>query len=100
MKTLFGPFTREDADLVDGSDNEQFVSQHDLLRELSIHQSSLLPVKLRKRLFIEITENDLPSWLMEHKQQPTNAQLLSITTGLYSLVFSVKLKVNKSLLSS
>ncbi|XP_059623799.1 probable disease resistance protein At5g66900 [Cornus florida] len=70
--------TRKDASEVDGG--EHFVMQHDLLRELAIHQSSQEPVEQRKRLIMEIRGNDLPKWSIEQMQKPLQAQLLSITT--------------------
>ncbi|XP_059623794.1 probable disease resistance protein At5g66900 isoform X1 [Cornus florida] len=70
--------TRKDAIEVDG--NEHFVTQHDLLRELAIHQSSLEPVEQRKRLIIDVRGNDLPNWSIEQMQQPFRAHLLSIST--------------------
>uniref|UniRef100_A0A5B6YTU2 RPW8 domain-containing protein n=1 Tax=Davidia involucrata TaxID=16924 RepID=A0A5B6YTU2_DAVIN len=72
-------FTRKDASDVDDYYNEHFVVQHDLLRELAIHQSSQEPIERRKRLIMDIRGNDLPKW--SHKmQQPIRACLLSIST--------------------
>ncbi|KAJ4714947.1 Disease resistance protein [Melia azedarach] len=71
--------TRENA-TDDGSYNNHFVMQHDLLRELTIHQSMLEPIEQRKRLIVDISGNKFPKW-WEQKQQPINARLLSITTG-------------------
>ncbi|XP_044470007.1 probable disease resistance protein At5g66900 [Mangifera indica] len=64
----------------EGSYHDHFVVQHDLLRELIIHQSMLGPVEKMKRLFIEISGNNFPEWWLEQKSQPVNARLLSITT--------------------
>ncbi|XP_024007632.1 probable disease resistance protein At5g66910 [Eutrema salsugineum] len=60
----------------DGYYNELLVTQHDLLRELSIHKSELETILERKRLNLEIHEDDYP--LMDH---PVKARLLSISTG-------------------
>ncbi|KAA8531757.1 hypothetical protein F0562_006526 [Nyssa sinensis] len=66
-------FTRNDARDVDVCNNEDFVVQHDLLRDLAIHQSREGPIEQRKRLIIDIRENYLPT-------QPIHARLLSIST--------------------
>ncbi|XP_059456168.1 probable disease resistance protein At5g66900 [Corylus avellana] len=70
--------TRKNVSAVDNC--EDFVLQHDLLRELAIHQSSLEPIEQRKRLIMDISGNNLPKWWTEQRQQPINAQLLSIST--------------------
>ncbi|KAG6664182.1 hypothetical protein CIPAW_02G074900 [Carya illinoinensis] len=72
--------TRQDASLVGSHCNEDFVLQHDLLRELAIHQCSQEPIEQRKRLIIDINGNNIPKWWMEQRLQPINAQLLSIST--------------------
>ncbi|KAG7991166.1 hypothetical protein I3843_02G061700 [Carya illinoinensis] len=72
--------TRQDASLVGSHCNEHFVLQHDLLRELAIHQCSQEPIEQRKRLIIDINGNNIPKWWMEQRLQPINAQLLSIST--------------------
>ncbi|XP_059456250.1 probable disease resistance protein At5g66900 [Corylus avellana] len=59
--------------------SEDFVLQHDLLRELAVHQSSQEPIEQTKRLIIDIRGNNLPNWWME-KRQPIGAHLLSIST--------------------
>ncbi|XP_050271360.1 probable disease resistance protein At5g66900 [Quercus robur] len=58
--------------------NEEFVTQHDLLRELAIQLSSQKPIIERTRLIVDIRENNLPDWWM--KPQLINARLLSIST--------------------
>ncbi|XP_059456169.1 probable disease resistance protein At5g66900 [Corylus avellana] len=70
--------TRKNVSAVDNC--EAFVLQHDLLRELAIHQSSLEAIEQRKRLIMDISGNNLPKWWTEQRQQPINAQLLSIST--------------------
>lgn len=73
---------RKDVKEVDGYYSEHFVTQHDLLRDLAIHQSSSDPIGQRKRLIVEFSGDDLPKWWKEQKEKPTNARLLSISTGL------------------
>ncbi|CAN6698415.1 unnamed protein product [Malus baccata var. baccata] len=64
----------------DGYYTEHFVTQHDMLRELAIHQASQDPIDQRKRLVINICGDNLPKWLTEQKYQPFKARLLSIST--------------------
>ncbi|KAG6729376.1 hypothetical protein I3842_01G025700 [Carya illinoinensis] len=71
---------RQDGSLVGSHCSEDFVLQHDLLRELAIHQCSQEPIEQRKRLIIDISGNNFPKWWMEQRLQPINAQLLSIST--------------------
>ncbi|XVF61879.1 hypothetical protein PTKIN_Ptkin08bG0169800 [Pterospermum kingtungense] len=71
---------RKDASEADGSYNNHFTTQHDLLRELAIYQSSLDPVEKRKRLIVEVSGNKFPDWWLEEKLQPLGARLLSIST--------------------
>ncbi|XP_062156398.1 probable disease resistance protein At5g66900 [Alnus glutinosa] len=70
---------RKDTSDVGNYYSEDFVLQHDLLRELAIHQSSQEPIEQRKRLIMDISGNNLPKWT-EQKQQPLGARLLSIST--------------------
>ncbi|XP_030973761.1 probable disease resistance protein At5g66900 isoform X2 [Quercus lobata] len=72
--------TRKDASEVKSYYNEDFVTQHNILRELALHQSSQEPIGQRKRLIMNISGTNLPKWWMEQKQQPINARLLSIST--------------------
>ncbi|XP_050291610.1 probable disease resistance protein At5g66900 [Quercus robur] len=60
--------------------NDDFVTQHDILRELAMHQSSREPIGQRSRLIINISKNSPPKWWTEQKQQLINAHLLSIST--------------------
>ncbi|KAK4584481.1 hypothetical protein RGQ29_022278 [Quercus rubra] len=60
--------------------NEDFVTQHDILRELAMHQSSRESIGQRSRLIINISGNNLPKWWTEQKQQLISARLLSIST--------------------
>ncbi|XP_059670915.1 probable disease resistance protein At5g66900 [Cornus florida] len=75
-------FCLEDANEIDGYNNEHFVTQHYLLRELAIHQSSQKSVEQREKLIMVIRGNDLPNWSNDNEQkQPTfDACLLSIST--------------------
>ncbi|XP_068331948.1 probable disease resistance protein At5g66900 [Pyrus communis] len=64
----------------DGYYTEHFVTQHDMLRELAIHQASQDPIEHRKRLFINICGDKIPKWWTEQKYQAIKAPLLSIST--------------------
>ncbi|KAB2617911.1 disease resistance protein [Pyrus ussuriensis x Pyrus communis] len=64
----------------DGYYTEHFVTQHDMLRELAIHQASQGPLEHRERLFINICGDKLPKWLIEQKCEAIKARLLSIST--------------------
>ncbi|KAM3709373.1 hypothetical protein ACJW31_02G167500 [Castanea mollissima] len=69
--------SRKDASEVNNYYNEDFVTQHDILRELAIGK--------RQRLIINISKNNPPKWWTEQKQQLYNARLLSISTNEFSL---------------
>nr|POE89714.1 putative disease resistance protein [Quercus suber] len=71
---------RKDVSEVKSYYNEDFVTQHDILRELAMHESSQEPIEQRARLIMNISENKLPKWWTEQKQQLINARLLSIST--------------------
>ncbi|GJW91445.1 probable disease resistance protein [Tanacetum coccineum] len=71
---------RKDASELEGYCNEHFVTQHDLLRELAIHLSSQEPIAHRKRVLIEFSGNNVPTWCINQTQEPIAARLLSITT--------------------
>ncbi|KAG6666339.1 hypothetical protein CIPAW_01G024800 [Carya illinoinensis] len=74
--------TRQDVSEVGSYCSEDFVLQHDLLRELAIHQCRKEPFEQRKRLIIDISGNiNIPKWWTEEREQPIDAQLLSISTG-------------------
>ncbi|KAK9076980.1 hypothetical protein SSX86_005315 [Deinandra increscens subsp. villosa] len=62
--------------------DHQFVTQHDLLRELAIHLSSKpeVPITHRKRLIINARGKDLPMSIMQ-VQEPMQACIMSISTG-------------------
>ncbi|KAG7993775.1 hypothetical protein I3843_01G022600 [Carya illinoinensis] len=72
--------TRQDASEVGSYCSEDFVLQHDLLRELAIHQCSQEPIEKRKKLILDINGNNLPKWWTEQKQQHISSHLLSIST--------------------
>ncbi|CAA7056902.1 unnamed protein product [Microthlaspi erraticum] len=63
----------------DGFYNEFLVTQHDILRELAIHQSEPEAILERKRLNLEIKEDNFPEWCLD-LNQPIKARLLSIST--------------------
>ncbi|KAJ4828380.1 hypothetical protein Tsubulata_017836 [Turnera subulata] len=62
-----------------GCYHQQFVMQHDLLRELAIHQINAQSAEYRKRLVVEISGNKVPDWWVKQKHL-ISAQLLSIST--------------------
>ena len=85
----FHSYSRKDASDVSGYYHEHFAMQHDLLRELAIHQSSQEPIEQRKRFIVDIRGNDLPRWWIEQGQHPIHARLVSLSTGLLSCVFEM-----------
>ncbi|KAG6729371.1 hypothetical protein I3842_01G025200 [Carya illinoinensis] len=72
--------TRRDASEVGRYYAEDFVLQHDLLRELAIHQCRQEPIEKRKNLILDISGNNLPKWWTEQKQQHISSHLLSISS--------------------
>ncbi|KAD4179632.1 hypothetical protein E3N88_28223 [Mikania micrantha] len=72
------PRTTVDGDLV----NQQYVTQHDLLRELAIHLSNKpdVPIAQRKRLIIAARGEDLPASVL-NIQEPMQARIMSVSTG-------------------
>uniref|UniRef100_A0A2P2JH99 Leucine-rich repeat-containing protein n=2 Tax=Rhizophora mucronata TaxID=61149 RepID=A0A2P2JH99_RHIMU len=71
---------RKDSSDSDGSYTEHFATQHDILRELAILQSSTESIEHRKRIFLHIPGNNVPEWWKEEKQLFINGNLLSICT--------------------
>ena len=69
--------------------SEHFVTLHNMLRELAIHQSRQDPQTQRKRLFLEFNEKNLCVWWNELNERTFHARLVSITTG-WSLSISFK----------
>uniref|UniRef100_A0A2N9GDK7 RPW8 domain-containing protein n=1 Tax=Fagus sylvatica TaxID=28930 RepID=A0A2N9GDK7_FAGSY len=72
--------TSKDASKINNYYNEDFVTQHDLLRELAMYESSQGPEGQRQRLIMDISGDTLPNWCTEQDQQFINAHLLSIST--------------------
>ncbi|XP_004288074.1 PREDICTED: probable disease resistance protein At5g66900 [Fragaria vesca subsp. vesca] len=72
--------TRKDKLQGDGYYTEHFVTQHDLLRELAIYESTLEDTEQRERLIINISKDNFPKWWREQKYQCMKARLLSIST--------------------
>ncbi|KAF3438919.1 hypothetical protein FNV43_RR17194 [Rhamnella rubrinervis] len=72
--------TRKDMKEVDGYYNKHFVTQHDLLRDLTMHQSSNDPGQW-KRLNIDLRgKNQLPNWWDKRKEKSFSARLLTISS--------------------
>ncbi|XP_006338226.1 probable disease resistance protein At5g66900 isoform X2 [Solanum tuberosum] len=71
---------RQDARAVLGLHNLHYIQQHDMLRELVIHQCDEKPVEERMRIYINIKGNDFPRWWFEQRLQPLQAEVLSIVT--------------------
>ncbi|KVI01725.1 Disease resistance protein [Cynara cardunculus var. scolymus] len=59
---------------------QQFVTQHDLLRQLAINLSSKVALAQRTRLIISAHGEDLPTSISKVKE-PMQARILSISTG-------------------
>ncbi|KAK4262262.1 hypothetical protein QN277_027844 [Acacia crassicarpa] len=57
--------------------SNHFIMQHDLLRELAIYQSNQEPFERRRRLMVDINENN-PQWRLEEQQPGIAARMLSI----------------------
>ncbi|XP_004232056.1 probable disease resistance protein At5g66900 [Solanum lycopersicum] len=71
---------RQDARAVLGLHNLHYIQQHDMLRELVIHQCDEKPVEERMRIYINIKGNEFPRWWFEQRLQPLQAEVLSIVT--------------------
>ncbi|KAK9902981.1 hypothetical protein M0R45_001372 [Rubus argutus] len=68
--------------------SEYFVTQHEMLRELAIHQTRLLgPIEERERLIMHICGDNFQKWQKQQVCQPMKARLLAISTD---RVFSMK----------
>ncbi|KAL6222538.1 hypothetical protein ACLB2K_005930 [Fragaria x ananassa] len=60
---------------------EHYLTQHDLLRDLAIHQANEGPRKQRETLIIDIQGNKFPKWWKDQMDQPfEEARLVSIST--------------------
>ncbi|ONH96585.1 hypothetical protein PRUPE_7G138500 [Prunus persica] len=79
-RNLANLVTRNGKMELDSYYNEHFVTQHDMLRNLAIHQTGQDIIGQRKRLIIDICGDNLPNWWKEHKNKPKKTRLLSIST--------------------
>ncbi|EEF40015.1 Disease resistance protein ADR1, putative [Ricinus communis] len=86
VANLYELSTRNLIDLVvtrkdrNGSYNQHFVIQHDLLRELAIRQNSFESFEQTKRLVLDTSAGDASNWWMGQKQPSIVCRLLSIST--------------------
>ncbi|CAL8170835.1 unnamed protein product [Prunus armeniaca] len=72
-------------EMVDDYYIEHFVTQHDMLRQLAVYNAKQDPIEQRKKLIVDISEDNEPKWLTEQKSQPIKARLLSISSdGVFS----------------
>ncbi|KAL6139645.1 hypothetical protein ACLB2K_057947 [Fragaria x ananassa] len=78
--------TRKDKIDEDGYRKGDYVTLHDLLKELTIQHSGIGPEEQRTRLIVDIRGNNIPKWW--RKQKHLQARLLSVSTD---SVFSKKL---------
>lgn len=62
--------------------SEISVIQHDVLRDLSIHLANHGNVNERKRLLMPRREAEVPKEWVRNADQPFNAQIVSIHTGI------------------
>lgn len=68
------------------------VSQHDVLRDLAIHMSSLEDINQRRRLLMAKREGELPKEWERKADQPFNARVISVHTGIFpSAIFISKI---------
>lgn len=56
--------------------------QHDVLRDLALHLSNSGNINHRKRLFMPRREASLPKEWERNSDQPFNAQIVSLHTGI------------------
>ncbi|XP_076947192.1 putative disease resistance protein At5g66910 [Bidens hawaiensis] len=82
LVTLVASGVRKDSGATVNYCDKQFVTQHDLLRELAIHLSSKpeVPIAHRKRLIINAHGEHLSASIL-NVQEPMRACILSISTG-------------------
>ncbi|KVI01724.1 Disease resistance protein [Cynara cardunculus var. scolymus] len=73
-------FLRKDPGSIVNYCEQQYVTQHDLLRQLAINLSGKLPIAHRIRLIINAQGEDLPDSISQ-MQEPMEARILSISTG-------------------
>ena len=62
------------------------VSQHDVLRDLAIYLSSREDINRRRRLLMPRREEGLPKEWERNLDEPFNAQIVSVYTGISSLL--------------
>ncbi|XP_009407671.2 putative disease resistance protein At5g47280 [Musa acuminata AAA Group] len=60
---------------------EFFVTQHDVLRDLALHVNNCEPLTSRRRLIMPRRENELPREWERNKDEPFEAQIVSINSG-------------------
>ncbi|CAL9026832.1 unnamed protein product [Prunus brigantina] len=84
-RNLANLVTRNGKTEIDGYYSEHFVTQHDMLRNLAIHQIGQDEIGKEKRLIIDICGDNLPNWWTEQKIKPKKTRLLSISTDGLSL---------------
>ncbi|XP_050367094.1 LOW QUALITY PROTEIN: probable disease resistance protein At5g66900 [Argentina anserina] len=72
--------TSKEKEYVDGCYSEYFVTQHDMLRELALHQIRLDPKGESKRLNIDICGDHPPQRWIQNKNKLEETRLLSIST--------------------
>lgn len=61
---------------------EIYVTQHDVLRDLALHLSNQENINERKRLVMPRRDTELPKEWQRNVDQPFNAQIVSIHTGI------------------
>ncbi|XP_034225641.1 probable disease resistance protein At5g66890 [Prunus dulcis] len=79
-RNLANLVTRNGKTEIDGYYSEHFVTQHDMLRNLAIHQIGQDEIGKEKRLIIDICSDNLPKWWTEQKNKPKKTRSLSIST--------------------
>ncbi|KAL6273771.1 hypothetical protein ACE6H2_024463 [Prunus campanulata] len=79
-RNLANLVTRNGKMELDGYYSEHFVTQHDMLRNLAIHQTDQDEIGQEKRLIIEICGDNLPNGWTGRKNKPKKTRLLSIST--------------------
>lgn len=62
--------------------NELSVSQHDVLRDLALHMNNREPLNARRRLVMPRREDGLPKDWKRNKDNPFEARIVSIHTGI------------------
>lgn len=65
---------------------EFFVTQHDVLRDLALHVNNCEPLTSRRRLIMPRRESELPREWERNKDEPFEAQIVSINSGIQLLL--------------